>query len=91
MSSLIKEKYQEKINTMSFEQALKELELIVNRLETGQDTLEKAIEDYEYGNALSEFCKKKLLEAKLKVDKVLQSSEGDITIESTMLNDSNII
>jgi exodeoxyribonuclease VII small subunit len=64
---------------MSFEEALKELELIVKTLETGQGTLEGAIEHYERGNSLKAHCEAKLREARLKVDKIIKGADGTVT------------
>ena len=44
------------IKTMSFEQALKELETIVDRLEKGDVELEASIRIYERGEALKTHC-----------------------------------
>lgn len=63
---------------MSFEQALKELELIVRKLEGGQGELESAIADYERGTALQNHCQKKLADAKMKVDKIIQTADGKL-------------
>ena len=78
-------KLQEKINNiekLSFEQAMAQLEQIVNKLESGQESLDTAMEDYEYGNALRQYCQKTLDKAKLKVEKVIQSTNGDVNIET---------
>jgi len=64
------------IVSLSFEQALKELEVIVRKLETGQGELESAIADYERGTALQAHCQKKLADAKMKVEKIVQSAGG---------------
>ena len=64
------------IEAMSFEQAIKELETIVRKLETGNGELEAAISDYTRGTALREHCQKKLADAKLKVEKIIQSQGG---------------
>ena len=45
---------------MSFEQALKELEVIVRKLEAGHGELESSIADYTRGTALKEHCQKRL-------------------------------
>lgn len=66
---------------LSFEQALSELEAIVRRLESGEASLEQSIEDYARGTALKSQCQKKLEEARLKVEKLSQSSGGEITTE----------
>lgn len=76
----------EAINKMSFEEALAELERIVNKLESGKESLENAINDYEYGNNLRQYCEKKLNEAKLKIDKIVKKEDGSVTIEPAELN-----
>lgn len=78
--------FNEEIAKMTFEQALAELEKIVNKLETGKETLETAINDYEYGNALREFCEKKLSEAKLKIDQIVKKEDGSISLEPIEIN-----
>lgn len=69
------------LNHLSFEQALAELEAIVRRLESGEASLEQSIEDYARGTALKTHCQQKLEEARLKVEKLSQTSEGTLTIE----------
>lgn len=69
------------ISQLSFEQALKELEAIVRRLEEGKADLEGSIADYTRGVALKEHCQKKLAEARLKVEKIVKSAGGDIKTE----------
>ncbi len=71
-----------KIGDLTFEEALAELEKIVSKLESGKESLESAINDYEYGNALREYCEKRLSEAKLKIDKIVKKEDGSITTES---------
>ncbi len=58
------------VASMSFEQALAELEGIVRQLEAGDGKLEDAIGAYERGAALKKHCEDKLKEAKTKVDKI---------------------
>lgn len=65
---------------MSFEQALKELEAIVRKLEAGQGELENSILDYERGNLLKAHCQKKLTDAKMKVEKIIQSADGKLAV-----------
>jgi exodeoxyribonuclease VII small subunit len=55
---------------MTFEQALAELESIVNRLEAGKGQLDEAIDAYTRGAALKAHCEKKLREAQEKVEKI---------------------
>ena len=49
---------------MKFEELLKELEIIVKELESGNLSLEESISKYQKGIELSNQCKKMLEEAK---------------------------
>jgi len=62
---------------MSFEDAMKELETVVNRLESGDVPLEDSIKLYERGAALKEHCQKKLAEAEEKVAQITFDGEGN--------------
>lgn len=64
------------IEGMSFEAALQELEQIVDKLERGQGSLDDAISAYERGAKLKAHCKKKLDEARLKVEKIRLDDSG---------------
>lgn len=61
---------------MSFEAALQELEQIVDKLERGQGSLDDAIVAYERGAKLKAHCKRKLDEARLKVEKIRLDDAG---------------
>ena len=58
------------INNLTFEEALEELEKITNDFETGESTLEKAVNLYNRGVLLKKHCEQKLIEAKKKIDEV---------------------
>ncbi|WP_273722991.1 exodeoxyribonuclease VII small subunit [Bartonella sp. AU18XJBT] len=64
------------ITTLSFEQALKQLEVIVENLERGDVPLEQSIDIYERGEALKKHCEKLLRVAEAKVEKIQLSEEG---------------
>jgi exodeoxyribonuclease VII small subunit len=64
------------IATMSFEQALTELETIVQRLEQGDVPLEESISQYERGEQLREHCQKLLGAAEAKVEKIRLGTDG---------------
>jgi exodeoxyribonuclease VII small subunit len=72
-----KEKMSEKINELSFEQALEKLENIVSQLESGQIKLEDAVKVYEEGNQLKKICEEKLKNAQRKVEKLLLDKQGE--------------
>lgn len=64
------------IDQLTFEQALAELEAIVQRLERGQLDLEASIAAYERGTALRRHCAERLRQAQLRVDKLTLDAEG---------------
>ena len=64
------------VAALSFEQAMKELEDIVRRLESGQVKLDEAVSAYERGAALKAHCESKLAEAKTKVEKITGSGKN---------------
>jgi len=63
----------------SFEKALKRLEEIVNKLESGDLPLDESLKIFEEGVKLSRFCTKKLDEAERKVEVLLKNKEGKFT------------
>ena len=69
------------IKTLSFEQAIKELETIVQKLERGDAPLEESIEIYQRGAALKVHCESQLKAAQLKVEKIVLKSSGDASTE----------
>lgn len=73
------------LNDMSFEDALRELETIVRRLEEGKINLEEAIKAYERGAALRAHCEKKLKDARLRVEQIVIGPDGDLTTKPTDL------
>jgi exodeoxyribonuclease VII small subunit len=64
----------------SFEEALKALEAIVGKLESGETKLEESIRLFEEGMRLSGVCQKRLDEADRKIE-VLLRTPGGVTRE----------
>lgn len=64
------------ITTLSFEEAIRELESIVRQLEEGRVPLEQAIQSYERGTALKKLCQEKLKQAKMRVDQIQLDETG---------------
>jgi exodeoxyribonuclease VII small subunit len=64
------------IASLSFEQALAELESIVQELESGQAPLERSIEMYDRGALLKAHCESRLEAARLKVEKIVVGPQG---------------
>ena len=69
------------IAAMSLEDALRELEQIVHKLEAGDVPLEDSIRIYERGAALKAHCERKLKEAELKVEKIVLGPDGPKGVE----------
>lgn len=64
----------------NFEEALKELEAIVRKLEGGNQDLDASINDYVRGTELKTFCEQKLNDARMKVEKIM-AQNGSITTQ----------
>ncbi len=64
---------------LSFEQALGELEAIVDRLDRGEIPLEQSIAAYERGTALRRHCEQKLAEARLRVERLVENEGGEVS------------
>ncbi len=75
------------LETMSFEDALRELETIVRRLEEGKTSLEEAMNAYERGASLRAHCEKKLKDARLRVEHIVVGTDGTLTTKSTSLEE----
>ena len=56
--------------TLTFEDALTELEAIVASLERGEVSLDAAISAFERGTELKTLCQARLEEARMKVEKI---------------------
>jgi len=69
------------VQSLSFEEALTELESIVRNLETGSSALETAIDSYERGTLLKAHCEKKLRDAQAKIEKISVAKDGTLTTQ----------
>lgn len=67
------------VSEMSFEEAMAELERVVNQLERGDVPLEDSIKLYERGAALNKRCEEKLKEAEEKVAAITLDGNGNPT------------
>ncbi|MCX7380881.1 MAG: exodeoxyribonuclease VII small subunit [Alphaproteobacteria bacterium] len=70
------------VATLSFEEALAELERIVRALEGGQQKLEDAIGAYERGAKLKAHCEAKLAEAEQRVQAIVAGADGSLSLRS---------
>lgn len=58
------------LENIPYEQALAELEQIVNELESSDRTLEEALALYERGQILARYCSKLLDQAELRIEQL---------------------
>lgn len=65
---------------MNFEKALKELENVIEKMETGQLALEDSLKYFEQGVALARECQTALKEAEQKVQ-ILSEQNGELRTE----------
>jgi exodeoxyribonuclease VII small subunit len=64
------------ISELSFEEALKELERIVMRLESGDAQLQEAIDLYERGDQLRSQCAARLDAAQARIEAIRADAQG---------------
>ena len=70
------------LEKMTFEDAMKELENLVDSLDKGDVSLDEAIAAYDRGSQLKDHCQKKLNEAKMKVETIQSSGDKNIIPEN---------
>jgi exodeoxyribonuclease VII small subunit len=66
----------EDLSTLSFEDALKRLETIVARLESGDASLDESITLYSQGDVLRAQCEARLKDAQARIEKISLGSDG---------------
>lgn len=72
---------------LTFEQALKRLEEIVEALETEDLDLDKSLQVFEEGVHLSRHCNQQLQAAEKRIDLLLHQSDGTLIAEPFALHD----
>jgi exodeoxyribonuclease VII small subunit len=71
-----------------FEAALAELEKLVEKMESGNQTLEEALQSFQRGIELTRVCQQGLKDAEQRVEKLLQQN-GSISIEPVTEQDAS--
>ena len=66
------------LEKMTFEDAMIELENLVDSLDKGDVSLDEAIAAYDRGSQLKDHCQKKLNEAKMKVQTIQSSGDSNV-------------
>jgi exodeoxyribonuclease VII small subunit len=63
-----------------FETALEDLEKVVERLESGELSLEESLAAFEDGVRLVKFCNQKLTEVEKKIELLMKDKEGKLQL-----------
>ena len=58
------------IENLSFEDAMSKLQDLVKRLESGESSLDSAVDDYEFGVRLRSHCQTLLDQARMRVESI---------------------
>jgi len=67
------------ISALSFEDALRALEDVVRKLESGEVPLDDSISLYERGEALRKHCQARLDAAQARIEKIVAGPDGTAT------------
>lgn len=63
-------------NELTFEKSLKQLEAIIEKLEQGNQTLDKSLELFTKGTMLVSICKEKIDQAQCQIKELTDSKEN---------------
>lgn len=77
-----------KNNNMTFEEAMKELETVVSRLESGNISLEESISLYKKSIELSGICNKILNDAKQSIEIIKNENFEDNEIDADVITEA---
>jgi exodeoxyribonuclease VII small subunit len=66
---------------LSFEQAIDQLEGLIEKIESGEVGLEEALQHYEQGTALIKRCRSILDAAEKRIAELTESESGELQIE----------
>jgi len=80
---MAKNKDENDISNLSFEEAIKELTAIVAKIEQGQIPLQDSLEQYEKGMALIKHCRAILQKAEKRIEKISKEEEPQDTDQNT--------
>jgi exodeoxyribonuclease VII small subunit len=65
------------VSNLSFEQAIKELTSIVEKIEQGEIPLENSLQQYERGMALIQHCRTTLEKAEKRIEKISKQEKPE--------------
>ncbi|MHA1550271.1 MAG: exodeoxyribonuclease VII small subunit [Alphaproteobacteria bacterium] len=69
------------LNKLTFEEAMTQLEQVIQKMDSAEVKLEDSVALYERGIALKKVCEDKLKSARLKIEKITLSPDGKAKTE----------
>ncbi len=73
---------QDKTEGLSFEAAFQRLEEILEKMNSGELSLDESLKTYEEADRLIAFCSTKLNEAELRIETLIKNREGELVLDS---------
>lgn len=71
------------LNRLPFEASLEELQAVVKRLESGELSLDQALQQFELGVKLTRTCQERLVAAEQKVEQLIKiGADGKVETQS---------
>ena len=71
----------------SFEEAMQQLETIVETMESGELPLESLMTQFEEGTRLAKICQARLAQAETKIQLLEKNAAGDLTLRPVETSD----
>lgn len=68
-------------STLTFETAYARLEEILEKMNSGKQSLEDSLSLYEEADRLIVFCNKRLSQAEQKIETLIKNREGDLSLD----------
>jgi len=72
---MAQKKTEDDISKLNFEDAIKQLRTIVDKIEQGQIPLQDSLEQYEQGMALIQHCRRILQKAEKRIEKISKTDD----------------
>ena len=70
-------------NTLTFEEAYSRLEEILEKMNSGKQSLEDSLSLYEEADSLISFCNKRLFQAEQKIETLIKNRDGDLALSTS--------
>ena len=75
--SMAEKKRKDDVGKLSFEESIRQLKEIVDKIEQGQIPLQDSLDQYEKGMALIKHCRGILQKAEKRIEKISQAEQGE--------------